>query len=289
MPAPPTPPGLVGAWGFSEGSGTTSADASGNGNTATLLNGPTWVAGKYGSGLSLDGANDNLSIANSASLNISGSALTLSMWINPATITGDSVVLGKFWNAGMTSPYYQYASSCPAGGRISLSAPQPGSSEPTWTAPWRSTNGVTWRSSFNGSQAQFYVNGTLGRHQAAHRDHDSARPADASRCRCVSLAVLSGRPRQPADLQPDTDRVGASKRHEHGSRRGRPARHDAAVDTVGADRHGGERDPDQPQLERLHRQRRRQPSTASSAAPAPAAPPSRRSAPRPAPRSTTPA
>ena len=30
------------------------------------------------------------------------------MWINPATITGDSVVLGKFWNARMTSPYYQY-------------------------------------------------------------------------------------------------------------------------------------------------------------------------------------
>ena len=37
--APPS--GLAGAWGFSEGSGTTTADASGNGNTATLLNGPT--------------------------------------------------------------------------------------------------------------------------------------------------------------------------------------------------------------------------------------------------------
>ena len=34
-------------------------------------------------------------------------------------------------------------------------------SEPSWTAPWRSTNGATWRSSSSGSQAQFYVNGNL--------------------------------------------------------------------------------------------------------------------------------
>ena len=64
--APPS--GLAGAWGFNEGSGTTTADASGNGNTATLVNGPTWVAGKYGNGLSFDGANDNLTVANSTSL-----------------------------------------------------------------------------------------------------------------------------------------------------------------------------------------------------------------------------
>ena len=34
--APPTPPGLVGAWAFGEGSATTTADASGNGNTGAL-------------------------------------------------------------------------------------------------------------------------------------------------------------------------------------------------------------------------------------------------------------
>ena len=62
------PLGPAGAWGFSEGSGTTTADASGNGNTATLVNGPSRVAGKYGNGLSFDGANDNLTVANSSSL-----------------------------------------------------------------------------------------------------------------------------------------------------------------------------------------------------------------------------
>ncbi|GEM_PF-3485846 len=36
-------PGLVGYWRFNEGSGTTTVDASGNGNTGTLVNNPTWV------------------------------------------------------------------------------------------------------------------------------------------------------------------------------------------------------------------------------------------------------
>ncbi|MBS4027752.1 MAG: tandem-95 repeat protein [Ignavibacteriales bacterium] len=34
---------LKGYWKFDEGSGTTTADASGNGNTGTLVNGPTWI------------------------------------------------------------------------------------------------------------------------------------------------------------------------------------------------------------------------------------------------------
>lgn len=34
--------GLVAFWKFNEGSGTTTADATGNGNTATFVNSPTW-------------------------------------------------------------------------------------------------------------------------------------------------------------------------------------------------------------------------------------------------------
>ena len=51
----------------------------------------------------------DLSVPNSPSLDVSGTGLTLSMWINPQPFNGvDSVVLGKFWNTTMTSPYYQY-------------------------------------------------------------------------------------------------------------------------------------------------------------------------------------
>ena len=43
--APNVPdPNLVGYWPFNEGQGTTTADASGNGQTGTLVNSPTWVS-----------------------------------------------------------------------------------------------------------------------------------------------------------------------------------------------------------------------------------------------------
>ena len=40
--------GLAGYWAFNEGSGTTAADSSGNGNTATLVNGPSGLAARSG-------------------------------------------------------------------------------------------------------------------------------------------------------------------------------------------------------------------------------------------------
>ncbi len=61
----PSASNLVGYWPFGEGTGTTTADASGNSNTGTLTNGPTWTtAGKYGNGISFDGVNDYVSFAN---------------------------------------------------------------------------------------------------------------------------------------------------------------------------------------------------------------------------------
>ena len=46
--APAAPTGLMLAWGFNEGAGTSAADSSGNNNTATLLNGLTWGTGSTG-------------------------------------------------------------------------------------------------------------------------------------------------------------------------------------------------------------------------------------------------
>jgi glucose/arabinose dehydrogenase len=153
--------GPAAAWGFGEGTGTTSADATGNNNTATLVNGLAWAAGKHGSGLNFDGTNDYLSVPNSTSTNISGNALTLSMWLNPSALTGDRVLLGKFWNTGMTSPYYQYGIELSGGtpnfyiGTTGgLQGASMGSALPA--NQWSHLAIV-----FNGTQAQFYVNGTL--------------------------------------------------------------------------------------------------------------------------------
>ena len=89
--APPPPSGLVAGWPMNDGQGTQADDVSGNGNGADL-HGGTWTAGKYSGGLLLSGTGDYLSVPNSPSLNISGSRMTLSMWLNPAGGTGDQVV-----------------------------------------------------------------------------------------------------------------------------------------------------------------------------------------------------
>jgi hypothetical protein len=47
--------GLLGLWHLNEGSGSTSADASGNGNTATITGGPAWVTGYTGYGIEGNG------------------------------------------------------------------------------------------------------------------------------------------------------------------------------------------------------------------------------------------
>ena len=85
-------------------------DVSGNANTATVQGNPAWTLGRYGGGLRFDGTGDYLTAPNSPSLNISGSAMTLSMWVNPlGGGGGDQVAFAKFWSGAMTSSFYQYA------------------------------------------------------------------------------------------------------------------------------------------------------------------------------------
>lgn len=159
------PSGLVGAWGFGEGTGTTTADASGNSNTATLVNGPTWTAGQTGHGnaLSFDGTNDNLTMPNSTSLNVAGNNLTLSMWVKPVGGVSDQSVIGKFWNTTMTSPYYQYGLEFQNGGLTpsfqvgTTSGVKEASMGSALVANQWSHLAIV----FDGTQAQFYVNGTL--------------------------------------------------------------------------------------------------------------------------------
>jgi hypothetical protein len=89
--------GLVGYWSFSEGSGSTAGDASGNSNNGTLTNGPTWVTGKVGSGaLSFDGVDDSVSLGAPSVLTPSA-ALTISAWVKSTNPTGaaNEVIVDK--------------------------------------------------------------------------------------------------------------------------------------------------------------------------------------------------
>jgi len=72
-------PGPVAHWRLDEGSGTTFNDISGNLNTGTLVNSPSWKLGKYGKSIYLNGSNQYGYVADSTSLDIT-STMTVSFW-----------------------------------------------------------------------------------------------------------------------------------------------------------------------------------------------------------------
>jgi hypothetical protein len=86
-----TIPGLVGYWTFDDGTGATAADSSGGGNTATLVNGVTWVSGKIGDAVQANGVNQYVSIP---PINLSGTnAVTITLWTNRTYSTNSEDVL----------------------------------------------------------------------------------------------------------------------------------------------------------------------------------------------------
>jgi hypothetical protein len=80
----------VGWWKFDEGTGTTTADASGNSNTGTLTNSPTWTTGRVGpDALSFSGSTSYVSVNDATNLDSLYSAgMTVTAWINPTSAGG---------------------------------------------------------------------------------------------------------------------------------------------------------------------------------------------------------
>jgi hypothetical protein len=96
----------VAAYGFNEGSGSTTIDDSSNANTGTLTNGPVWVAGRYGNGLSFDGVNDHVSVADNATLDLA-SAGTIEAWVRLETLNRWHSVIAK--GTTNSDPAHNYA------------------------------------------------------------------------------------------------------------------------------------------------------------------------------------
>ena len=96
-------PSLAGHWNFDEGSGIVAADASGNGNSGTLINGPTWVPGHTGTALSFDGVDDHVLVSDNAALNLAGD-FTISMGAKWTNFIDDADLMRK------GSPYTAVAS-----------------------------------------------------------------------------------------------------------------------------------------------------------------------------------
>ncbi|MEM5815124.1 MAG: DUF2341 domain-containing protein [Candidatus Aenigmatarchaeota archaeon] len=77
--------GLIASWHFNEGNGTIALDSSGNNNNGNLVNGPTWVDGKFGKALSFDGVNDYV---DTPTPNPGGGSFTVCAWIKNPTDAG---------------------------------------------------------------------------------------------------------------------------------------------------------------------------------------------------------
>ncbi len=94
--------GLV-SWWAAEGNAADAAD----GNNGSLVNGATFAAGEVGQAFSLPGSNAAVVVPNSSSLNITGSAITVSMWAKGGAQAANGYLLSKS-NFGGTNGYSMY-------------------------------------------------------------------------------------------------------------------------------------------------------------------------------------
>jgi hypothetical protein len=76
--------GLISYWPLDDGPGATAVDSAPSGSVAdngTLRNAPTWISGKFNSGLQFDGVNQDVLIPNSTDMDINTDGVTVSAWV----------------------------------------------------------------------------------------------------------------------------------------------------------------------------------------------------------------
>lgn len=151
-------PDLVGFWKMEEGTGNNLVDHSGNGNDATIINtsGITWVPGKEGQALKLNGSTGRYgSVAHSSSINIS-EAITISAWIRPTSFA-NKFILTKGGPDGYDLAIFE-------GGQVEfrINRESNGSSYRLRSNQMYPTDGVTWMhvvATFDGTRSTLYING----------------------------------------------------------------------------------------------------------------------------------
>jgi glucose/arabinose dehydrogenase len=158
---PPPNTGLVAAYNFDAGSGSTLADVSGKNHPGTI-SGASWnAAGKTGGALSFDGVNDSVSIADANDLDLT-TGMTVEAWLRPSALGNAWRMVALKENAGaMTYALYASTDTGRPTGQANVGGERDARAATALpTATW-SHLAVT----YDGTTVRLYVNGT----QAATR------------------------------------------------------------------------------------------------------------------------
>jgi alpha-tubulin suppressor-like RCC1 family protein len=145
---------LVAAWGFSEGSGATAADESGNANTATL-NGAAWTAsGKFDAALTFDGMDDRADVPDANALDLS-TDLTAEGWVYADASSQTRTLLAKEETGGIVYGLFLTSASkvelrVKAGGTLRSVTSVTSISASTWTHV---------AGTYDGSYLRVWING----------------------------------------------------------------------------------------------------------------------------------
>jgi RHS repeat-associated protein len=151
---------LRGWWKMNEGTGTSVADSSGNGNNGSMPNGGSWASGVASNAVVLDGTNDYIDMGDKATLE-GNATWTFAGWINP----------DQFFSS--RDNYLMYKDKVLRWGFLSATSRQPsvdigsGSGNPGWQGAVTSNtqiNSNQWTHlavTYTNSTVKFYVNGQL--------------------------------------------------------------------------------------------------------------------------------
>lgn len=149
-------PALVAAYNFDQGVGTQLTDLSGNNNDGTITKATWSTKAVYGSSLYFNGVNSMVTVADSASLNLS-SGMTVEAWVDPTNSNGWQTAVFKERSGGLS-----YALYGTTGNRSpSALADFSGSDMSAASGSLKTGKWIHLAGTYDGAFLRIYVNGQL--------------------------------------------------------------------------------------------------------------------------------